>query len=293
MPSEITRHWLPVASLLVAATLWGLFWYPLRLLDQAGLPGLWTTLVAYASASLPGLWVVWPLRHHIRREPWRLTALALSAGWCNVSFILALLDGTVVRVVLLFYLSPLWMVLIARVFLGERITAPAWLTLVAAMAGALLMLWDPGMGLPWPESRADWLAISSGLAFAVNNAYIRALRDVPVRVKTVVVWWGGIALAAVWLALQGASVPVVGAPVWLGAMMLGLVVVVAMTVTVQYGVTHMPLQRSAVILLFELVVAALSSLWLAQEMLMAREWIGGVFIIAAALLSARAASRSD
>ena len=35
------RHWLPVLSLLFTATLWGMVWYPLRLLESQGLSGLW------------------------------------------------------------------------------------------------------------------------------------------------------------------------------------------------------------------------------------------------------------
>ncbi len=39
---------LPVISLLLTSTLWGLVWYPLRLLEAQGLGGLWVSLVSYA-----------------------------------------------------------------------------------------------------------------------------------------------------------------------------------------------------------------------------------------------------
>jgi drug/metabolite transporter (DMT)-like permease len=56
---------------------------------------------------------------------------------------------------------------------------------------------------------------------------------------------------------------------------------------VLYGVTRMPIHRSAVILLFELVAGAISSLLLTDEVVLPREWIGGVMIITAAWLAAR------
>ena len=50
-------------------------------------------------------------------------------------------------------------------------------------------------------------------------------------------------------------------------------------------VTHMPVQRSAVIMLFELVVGAASAWWLAGEVVTLREWIGGMLILSAALIA--------
>ncbi len=92
----------PVFSLLLSATLWGVIWYPLRLLEAAGLSGLWATLASYGAALLLGLLAVIARRSELRQQPLTLLILAVSAGWCNVAFILAVLDGTVVRVRLRF-----------------------------------------------------------------------------------------------------------------------------------------------------------------------------------------------
>ena len=58
------------------------------------------------------------------------------------------------------------------------------------------------------------------------------------------------------------------------------------TLMVFYGVVHLPAIRAIVIMLFELVVGAISSHWLAGESLSMREWIGGILIVAATLFSA-------
>lgn len=287
MASKFSHPWLAVNALLLAATMWGLLWYPMRLLEQAGLPGLWATLIAYAVASAVGL--IGGARSLIEfaRYPISLLALAAAAGWCNVAFILAIIDGNVVRVVLLFYLSPLWTVLLGWVFLREPIDRSAALVLTVAMAGALLMLWDSSMGAPWPQDVADWMAISAGLAFAINNVIVRGTRHVALAAKTAAAWVGGALLAAVWVMLGSEPVPAPEPGAWWGAAAVGLLGIVVMTITVQYGVTHMPVRRSAVILLFELVVATVSSQLLADEVLVAREWLGGALIVGAALIAAR------
>ena len=61
----------PVFSLLLSATLWGVIWYPLRLLEAAGLSGLWTTLASYGAALLLGLLAVLRGAASYAINPWR------------------------------------------------------------------------------------------------------------------------------------------------------------------------------------------------------------------------------
>lgn len=278
---------LPVLSLLFTATLWGVVWYPLRLLDAAGLGGLWSSLFSYGAALAVFLWVFVRERQAVATHVMPLTLLGLAAGWCNVAFIMAVLDGNVVRVLLLFYLSPFWAVSLGWLMLGERLDRQSMLVFVIAVLGALVMLWNDQLGVPWPHDTADWLAVSSGCAFALSNVYVRRLQGVSVWLKSACSWAGVVLVAVLWIAFSHVVLPQVSGAIYLGAIALGLCGFLLMTVTVQYGVTRMPVHRSAVILLFELVVGAISSLLLTDETVLAREWIGGGMIIAAAWLAAR------
>ncbi len=279
-------HSLAVLSLLLAATLWGVVWYPLRLLEDAGLAGLWVTLVAYGAALITGLPVLWRLRRGLPGGP-VLLLMALAAGWLNVSFILAMLEGTVVRVLLLFFLSPLWSLLLAWLLLGERLHRTSFSLLALALVGALVMLWNPALGWPWPQEQADWLALSAGVAFAFNNVLARRLVLVPVAIKAVASWCGVVVVALAGLLLLQPAWPPVGPGPWLGAVLLGWFGFVVMTLATLHGVSRLPVQRSAIILPVELVVGALSAWWLAKEMVQPQEWIGGTLIVTAAFISAR------
>ncbi|MCW9024384.1 MAG: DMT family transporter [Gammaproteobacteria bacterium] len=284
-----TKHhpWLSIFSLLLAATLWGIFWYPLRLLEDAGLSGLWSTLFIYLG-TLPVLLNFLKGRlHELKRAPLLLITLALASGWCNIAFILALLDGNVVRVLLLFYLSPLWATIIGWWFLGERIHRSTILVLIFALGGAGVMLWEPGMGLPLPHDTTDWLALSSGLSFAIANALIRRTHTVSTYTKTAVSWLGVIGVAVILIVLSQTklgdpSVLTVGSALGIGAILITL-----MTASVVYGVSQMPIHRSSIILLFEIVAGAVSSILLTSEIITLQEWIGGALVIFAALISAR------
>lgn len=279
---------LPILSLLLTAILWGLIWYPLRLLEEQGLSGLWMTLSSYSAALLLGLVWVWRSRGDWRRDGLWLGLMALAVGWCNVAFVLAILDGTVVRVLLLFYLSPLWALVLGWVMLGEHPGTSGLVVFVLAIVGAVTMLWDPDMGLPWPRDRADWLAASSGFAFSFANVMVRKTHGVSMQSKSAASWLGVVFVAAVWILLVAEAVPAVPATAWLGAAMLGWFGFFIMTIAVIYGVTHMPVHRSAVILLFELIVGAVSSMLLTDEQVLMQEWIGGALILGAAYLAAHA-----
>ena len=61
----------------------------------------------------------------------------------------------------------------------------------------------------------------------------------------------------------------------------------SMSLAVQYGLTHVSATRAIVILLFELVVAAVAAYFLSGEVMGMREWIGGGMIIAASLFSGK------
>ncbi len=287
MLSKPQLHFLPVLSLLFAAAMWGVIWYPLRLLEEAGLGGLWATLVMYSVASVVGLWLMRGRWYELRRHPWLLGVLMLSNAWCNIAFILAVLDGQVVRVILLFYLSPVWSILLGMVILGERLDRVAITTLVLALLGAAVMLWEPSMGMPWPQDTSEWLAISSGIGFALANVMVRKLQDVSIPVKTASTWFAVTLLALLWLSVSDATLPDASLVTIGYAVMLGLFGVVLMTLAVLYGVTHMPISRSAVILLFEVVVGAVSSLLLSNEVIQAVEWFGGGLIVLAAYLSTK------
>ncbi|MEE9494249.1 MAG: DMT family transporter [Gammaproteobacteria bacterium] len=278
---------LPVFSLLVAATMWGVVWYPLRLLEEQGLHGLWASLIGYGVALLMGL--IWLARSKAKwpGHPLAFSLMVLAVGWCNVAFVLAVLEGTVVRVMLLFYLSPLWALILGWLLLNEKPTRLSWLIFVVGLVGALIMLWDENIGFPWPRDRADWLAVSSGLAFSFSNVMMRYVGDVDIVYKANASWLGVVVIAALWILFAGIEWPSVSTATLSGAVLLGVFGFFVMSLVVIYGVTHMPVHRSAVILLFELVIGAVSSMLLTDEVILIREWVGGFLILFSSTLAAR------
>lgn len=291
MPSNQLRSFYPALSVLLGATLWGVIWYPMRLLDDQGLGGIWLTLILYATSLVASLAFTYRSARELARSPGWLALLMLSAGWTNIAFVEAVLEGNILRVLLLFYLSPLWATLMGRAFLGEQISRIAWASLAIAMTGALVMLWNPETGVPWPEDRADWFALTAGFAFALSNVATRAVQDVSVAAKVLCVWGGVTAMALIMIAVLAAPIPQISLATFSGAVALGFFGILVMTVLIQYGVTRLPVYRAAVITFVELVAGAVSQALLTDELVTLREWGGGALIVLGAYLAARASNK--
>ena len=282
-----TNRSLAISGLLTGATVWGVVWYPFRLLDGMGVNGVASTLMVFVIALSLGLIVY---RHALREINSRAAGLiwiGLAAGWTNLAYVVAVINGEVVRVMLLFYLAPLWTVFFARYFLDERLNKTAMLVMALALSGAVVMLWHPDLGKPWPKNSAEWFGISAGMAFALTNVLTRQAVQFSVQLKALAVWSGVVGVALVWALIAPPQWFMVAQLEWTGIgllILVGVVIFIA-TAAMQYGLTHTPANQAIVILLFELVVVAVSSYYLADETLSLQEWIGGAMIIAASLFS--------
>lgn len=286
--SSNKEYSLAVSAILFSAAMWGLIWYPMRLLEQAGMPVVWTTMTAYlAAAVVATAQLLWIRKRITHLWPPTLWALALAAGLTNLAFLVALIEGEVVRVMLLFYLSPLWSVLLGHWWLGERISRQSLMMILIAMSGTFMMLWHPEIGFPWPHGLADWLALFASFMFSVNNVLSRKLAVVPMEIKTFAVYWGVVMVAIAVLFLQQASLPRVESNIWLLVAVFGGLAFVSMTIAVLYGLARIAVFRAAILMLFELLVAAISAWLLTDESMSGMEWLGGALIFIAAYGMAR------
>lgn len=289
---------MPALALILNAFVWGVSWFPFRQIEGHGLHPVWATCVIYVAITLAMTlrrWRVWPL---FARQP-ALVLLGLAAGFTNVGFNWAVTQGDVVRVVLLFYLMPLWSVLLAWAFLGERPSAAALARVALALAGVAVVLKSPDADWPVPASLADWLGVAAGFGFAVTNILLRRLRSAPGEARALAMFGGCAAMAGA-TALAGTALGAMAPPPladsgwWGWALLLGTGFAFA-NVCLQYGAARLTASATAVIMLSEVLFASLSSVALGAATMEARIWIGGALIVAAALWSsfARAPAEDD
>lgn len=281
---------LAVLALLCNAFIWGVSWWPFRQLQALGLHPLWATALVYAVAMLfIACWRPASIRQLLNTPV--LWVLVLASGTTNAAFNWAVSIGEVVRVVLLFYLMPLWTVLLARVLLHEHLTRLAALRVALALAGAVLVLQPAGAGwtLPLPSSLPDWLGVLGGASFALNNVMLRREAHRPEEARALAMFTGGLLVAGSLGLLLGPAGgvprPPLPAPGWVlfalalaGAFLLS-------NLALQYGAARLRANVTSVVMLSEVVFASGSAVLWGNEHLSPALVLGGLLIIGAALLS--------
>ena len=283
----------PVLALMVNAFVWGVSWWPFRHLQAMGLHPLWATvqiyvlsalaIIAWRPGSLPQLW---------RHRP--LWLIFLASGATNATFNWAVSIGDVVRVVLLFYLMPLWSLLLARVLLKEKLTRSSVARVAMALAGAALVLshGEPATGGAGHRVAVlpDVLAILGGFAFALNNVMLRRESAQPEEGRALAMFLGGAAVAGVTATIlsmggtAGVSWPL-GLNAWL-VPALGLAIAFMVSnLCLQYGAARLSAAVTAVVMPCEVLFAALTAVWWGGATLHPSVLVGGALILAATLAS--------
>lgn len=279
---------LAAAALVLNALVWGVSWWPFRTLQSHGLHPLWATALIYVSALL-GLLLLRPRAWRGLLQHPMLWWLVLASGLTNVGFNWAVTAGDVVRVVLLFYLMPAWVVLLAWPLLGEKPSRGSLLRLALALTGVVIVLKAPASPWPLPESLADWLALMGGFCFALTNILLRRLNQTPGEARMLAMFGGG-AVMATGVAVIGMGLGVVAAPpapglAWTGLALLLSLAFLAGNLALQYGAARLSASATSLIMLSEVVFASVSSVLLGAGELSARTLLGGSLIVMAALLS--------
>ena len=156
---------LPSLGILVAAIMWGTFWIPVRGVEGSGIDAIWTSVLIFAVSTFALLPVV-VLRWQVMMKGAGSIMLAgFLSGLAFALYTVAINLTDVVRVILLFYMTPLWSTLLGVFILKEKVTVNRVIGLFLAFGGLMIIL-GAGYQFPVPSGLGDWLALLSGMIWS-------------------------------------------------------------------------------------------------------------------------------
>lgn len=274
-----------ILSLVGSGVVWGFTWLPLKYFASLGLDGHAIAVTAYVLVSLLALPLIWRERALWRRERRWLCSIGLSFGLANFALNEALMTGSVVRVMLLFFLLPAWGMIGGRVFLKEPL---GWRRLVAValcLSGVFTLVGGVD-ALREPPTLADGAALLAGIVYTLGGISNRIAREIPMASRTLVSFVGCAAIGVAGLAVHVPSVPALAVADWLLLFLFAFVWIMGATLLTTYGTTHVPASRAGVVQVIELVVAIVSAVLVGGEALSVAEYVGSGLIVAATVVEA-------
>jgi drug/metabolite transporter (DMT)-like permease len=272
-------------ALMGSGLVWGTTWWPLKHFATLGLDGHAIGLTAYACVALLALPLIWRQRLAWVGE-WRaLLMIGLFFGCANMAFTSALMNGSVVRAMLLFYLLPCWSALGGAIFLRERIGARRLLAIALSLCGVLVIMGGSAVFAQQP-SLGDLLALAAGFFYAAAGIANRRALHIPLASRTLISFVGCTTIALVALPFSLPALPALPPLDWTWLLAFAFVWLLGGTLLTTYGVMHMEASRAGVLQVVELLVAVLSAVCFGGELLGAKEWAGGAMILLATLIEA-------
>ncbi|MBT4889642.1 MAG: DMT family transporter, partial [Rhodospirillales bacterium] len=159
-------------SCAIAGMMWGLLWMPLRALNEIGVGQSWSLVLFYTIPMLIVIPVILWRWNYVKSGGWRLQLVGLVLGFTLFIYSLSFLYTDVVRALVLFYMTPVWSAILARIFLKDTITPIRVVAIVIGMLG-MLIIFGIEDGIPAPQNVGDWLGLAAGFMWAVATVLMR------------------------------------------------------------------------------------------------------------------------
>jgi drug/metabolite transporter (DMT)-like permease len=294
----------------LAAATWGAYWLPLRHIDGLGLPAAWATFIMVSISLLALIPFQIPRWRRLVQGGRVGCAAGMLAGTSFVLYSNSYAFTTILNVLFLFYLSPIWSTIMARAFLGEAVTPLRVMAIVAGFLGLGIML---GGGGEWPVPRnvGDWMTLSAGILWSAATVVLRKYQgpdsaplpadEAPGALENTVLFFAGATIGALILPLVLLPDPMGALPPfedfrpylpWIFG--LALLWWVPTQLMLLWSVPKVSPGRIGILLMAEALFGSITAALFSDEPFGVRQIVGGVLILGAALADTLIGpSRSD
>ncbi len=272
---------LPVLLALGAALLWGFWWLPINWLQSQGVPGLWAG-VALNVGAIPACLIA-SLVWSEKALPLRTVLGAMSAGGAITLYSGAVVETSVVRAVLLFYLAPAWAIAIECLFFGRRFRWLNFLTLGLAALGFLFIFRFQIDRSAF--NSGDVMALISGVCWAVGSALIFSGKPASAAKLCLVTVMSGACIGLLLvLAFEASPAPTLEVRSLGPALLTGTVYLMPLMVATLWSARFLPPATMSFLLTAEVISGVASAAILLGDPFGMFEVAGALLIIAAALV---------
>lgn len=278
----------PELVIAMSAVLWGLFWIPIRALEDQGLE---PALIAVSQFIAPVIFLLpFGLKRLTRKKSIGFeqyySGLLIGAGFALYCESILLTD--VVRALILFYVMPAWATLIEVLILKRRFTWRRGVALGLSLGGMIAIL-NIDASFSLVLNLGDVMALASGICVAFGATRIRQSPNTDVFPQVFAFFVYGALISLLFLLIPAtAPKTMLGIDVlwrllpWIALM--SIVYLLPIMWGLYWGSKSVDPGRLGILLQIEVIVGIGSAALLTDEPFGIREFIGALLVISAGLV---------
>ena len=274
--------------IVVSSCAWGLYWLPLRSIEQSGIVGSWSIVLVNACPLLILVPLIFFNIDKLKKYPKPIFFAGIMIGAAFTFYANGLVQTSVIRATLLFYLSPIWSTIIGIIWLNERLTIARVISIIVALIGLILLLYDFRNQETTMLNFGDFSSILSGLFWALGASILKKWSKLPIIPLTAIVYFSttslSILLAIIVYKAPIPSLALIGqnfstAFIW-------SVIVLLPSFCIIFRISQILFPgRVGILMMSEVAVAVISAkILLPEEQMVILQWIGASAILLAGVV---------
>jgi drug/metabolite transporter (DMT)-like permease len=277
----------PNLTVIVSCFFWGSYWIPLRYIDSDSNGSLWPIFFSFLLLSLLLLKPLVKTFYVIFYERNYFFFLGCLFAATGITFYSeSLLRGEIAKVVVLFYLCPIWGTIFAKIFLGNKLTLKRLLSIILGIIGLEIMV-GIEKGIIFPTSVVEWIALSAGLSWALGMTLFHLAKSTSGFEKTALT---ALIIPFVFLALclvpDGRTLEMPNQLLSMNIIYLWMILFAVVWLLPSILLTYFSVEildpgRINILLAFEVAVGFISASLLTNEIIGPREYLGALFVVSA------------
>ena len=274
--------------IVVSSCAWGLYWLPLRSIEQSGIVGSWSIVLVNACPLIILVPLIFFNLDKLKKYPKPIFFAGIMIGAAFTFYANGLVQTSVIRATLLFYLSPIWSTIIGIIWLNERLTIARVISIIVALIGLTLLLYDFRNQETVILNFGDFSSILSGLFWALGASILKKWSKLPIIPLTAIVYFSttslSILLAIIVYKAPIPSLALIGqnfstAFIW-------SVIVLLPSFCIIFRISQILFPgRVGILMMSEVAVAVISAkILLPEEQMVILQWIGASAILLAGVV---------
>ena len=274
--------------IVVSSCAWGLYWLPLRSIEQSGIVGSWSIVLVNACPLLILVPLIFFNLDKLKKYPKPIFFAGIMIGAAFTFYANGLVETSVIRATLLFYLSPIWSTIIGIIWLNERLTIARVISIIVALIGIIFLLYDFRDQETVILNFGDFSSILSGLFWALGASILKKWSKLPIIPLTAIVYFSttslSILLAIIVYKAPIPSLALIGqnfstAFIW-------SVIVLLPSFCIIFRISQILFPgRVGILMMSEVAVAVISAkILLPEEQMVILQWIGASAILLAGVV---------